>query len=59
MDFQNLSPVRLYCPNCGTIVTGYKSDDGAVRIDCPKCRVKIFSKQQNKKTINLKLTTTK
>lgn len=40
MDYSNLYPVRLYCPNCGKIIEGYKSEDGAVRIDCPKCKVK-------------------
>lgn len=59
MDFSSLYPIRIYCPNCGTIITGYKSEDGAVRIDCPRCRVKIFSKQQNPRTINIKITATR
>lgn len=56
MDFQNLYPVRMYCPNCGHKITGYKGNDGAVRIDCPRCRVKVFSKQKNPRKINLELT---
>lgn len=27
MDYSNLYPVRLYCPNCGKIIEGYKSED--------------------------------
>ena len=30
--------------------------DGAVRIDCPKCKVKVFSKQKNPRKINIELT---
>lgn len=56
MDFQNLYPVRMYCPNCGHKIMGYKGDDGAVRIDCPRCRVKVFSKQKTPRKINLELT---
>ena len=56
MDYSNLYPVRLYCPNCGKIIEGYKSEDGAVRIDCPKCKVKVFSKQKNPRKINIELT---
>lgn len=56
MDFSNLYPVTMFCPNCGHKVTGYKSEDGAVRIECPRCRVKIFSKQKNVKSIKMELT---
>lgn len=34
----------------------YKGEDGAVRIDCPRCKVKIFSKQRNKRKINIEVT---
>lgn len=54
MDFTNLYPVRMCCPNCGHKIVGYKGEDGAVRIDCPRCKVKIFSKQRNKRKINIR-----
>lgn len=56
MDFTNLYPVRMCCPNCGHKIVGYKGEDGAVRIDCPRCKVKIFSKQRNKRKINIEVT---
>lgn len=56
MDFTNLCPVQMFCPNCGKKIIGYKSKDGAVRIDCPTCRVKIFSKKKNEKRIDMELT---
>lgn len=46
----------MYCPNCGQKVRGYKSKDGAVRIDCPRCKIKIFSKQKNRKKVSMELT---
>lgn len=55
MQFSNLTPVQLFCPNCGKLLTGYKSDDGAVRICCDRCRVVIYSKQRNKNEMQLKV----
>ncbi len=49
MDFSNLTPVAMFCPNCGHKVIGYKSDDGALRIQCPKCKVIIYSKYHSRK----------
>lgn len=53
---ENCSPIRLYCPNCGKKVIGYKGVDGAVRIRCSNCFVAIFSKQKNKQEIDIKVT---
>ena len=27
-----------YCPNCGTLVTGYRNEQGSVKAQCRKCR---------------------
>lgn len=56
MDFSNLYPVGIYCPNCGRKIIAYKSDDGALRVICPKCDVKLFSKQRNRREVNIKMT---
>ncbi len=56
MEFKNLYPVQMHCPNCGKQLTGYKSKDGALRIECPRCMVKIFSKRITRKEINIKVT---
>ena len=60
MEFKNLYPVQMHCPNCGKQLTGYKSKDGALRIECPRCMVKIFSKLplQAKKQFNIPCTNT-
>jgi DNA-directed RNA polymerase subunit RPC12/RpoP len=55
MDFSSTSPVRLFCANCGAKIIGYKSSDGALRIDCPRCFIKIFSKQKTPREIDIKL----
>ena len=49
MDFSNLVPVSMHCPNCGHKVTGYKDEDGGVRIKCDICKCVIFSKHHPKK----------
>ncbi|MBQ3041383.1 MAG: hypothetical protein IJD42_07290 [Clostridia bacterium] len=56
MDFSNLEPVQMYCPNCGNKITGYKSEDGALRIMCDRCKVVIFSKRKNVKEFNIRIT---
>ena len=56
MNFEGAVPVKMYCPNCGTKVMGFKSSDGAVKIICSRCAAKIFSKQKSKREIGIKLT---
>ena len=55
MENDNLNIVRMHCPNCGRRLTGYKSEDGAMRIVCPRCKAWIFSKQIAKNRINIKV----
>ncbi len=55
MRFSELTPVQLYCPNCGVKLTGYKGEDGSVRICCNRCKVIIYSKQRNKNEIAIKV----
>lgn len=45
----------MYCANCGAKVAGLKSQDGALRIECPRCGVKIYSKQKNAREVDIKL----
>lgn len=59
MESTQLTPVKLFCPNCGNKVIGYKSDDGAVRITCSKCRVVIYSKPKNPKELAIRVISTK
>ena len=52
MDFEL---VQMFCPSCGHKITGYKGEDGALRIICDRCKVVIFSKQKNKKEFAIKV----
>lgn len=47
--------VRLYCPNCGHRITAYSGADGAVRTECPRCRVALFSKRRGAREIDIKM----
>lgn len=49
MDFSNLVPVSMYCPNCGHKLIGYKDADGGTRIKCDRCKVVMFSKFKSSK----------
>ena len=54
-DNGNGTYVQMFCPNCGTKVMGFKRADGGVRISCPRCSIKIFSKQKNSREVDIKL----
>lgn len=49
------SYVQMYCANCGVKIVGFKGADGAFRITCPRCRIKIYSKQKNLREVDIKL----
>ena len=55
MDFSNLEPVQMFCPNCGRKITGYKDDDGALRIVCDGCKVSIYSKRKTRKKFSIEI----
>lgn len=48
MDRVNLTPLELFCPNCGHRLRGYLNADGATIIHCDRCSVKIYSKKKKK-----------
>lgn len=53
MDFSNLAPVKMYCPNCGHKVTGYKDASGGTKITCDRCGMVIYTKLREKKKESL------
>lgn len=57
MEHKNLYLAQLHCPNCGKQLEGIKCADGALRIMCPRCLVRIFSKQASRREIKIKVTT--
>lgn len=46
MDYSNLMPLEMYCPNCGHKLRGFLNADGATVILCDRCKVKIYSKKK-------------
>ena len=48
MDHLNLKPLRMFCPNCGQILQGFLNEEGATKICCGRCRVKVYSKRVKK-----------
>lgn len=48
MDYSNLMPLELFCPNCGHKLRGFLNDEGATVIQCDRCKVKVYSKKKKK-----------
>lgn len=42
------TPFSWHCPNCGVIVTGYKNQNGDIKVECTRCRVVMVRKIRNK-----------
>ena len=55
MENRKYETVRLYCPNCGHLIVGYKNEDGSMRKICERCKLSVFSKPKNKKVMNIKV----
>ena len=36
---QDWKPFSWYCPDCGELVTGYKGNDGIIKVSCKSCYV--------------------
>ena len=47
--------VSMFCPKCGHKTIGQKRDDGALKLQCDRCKVAIFSKPRNERELNIKL----
>jgi NTP pyrophosphohydrolases containing a Zn-finger, probably nucleic-acid-binding len=59
MSYLGIVPIHMFCPNCGRKLTGYKGEDGAVRMNCQQCKSVIFSKQRSVRETHLKIIATK
>ena len=42
-------PAIIHCPNCGTIVTGYRDDKGCAKIHCETCQANMVTKQVSRR----------
>jgi DNA-directed RNA polymerase subunit RPC12/RpoP len=45
----------MFCPKCGHKIVGQKRDDGALKLQCDRCKVAIFSKPRNERELNIKI----
>lgn len=51
----DLTPVNMYCPNCGHKLSGFQAADGSLQITCKRCRTVVCSKVRNVRTRVLKI----
>ena len=42
-------PFSWHCSNCGNVVTGYKNQNGDIKVQCSKCHVVMIRKFKSKK----------
>ena len=54
MDHNNFKPLQMFCPNCGHLLQGYLNEEGATKICCNRCGVKVYSKRV-KKGVSIKV----
>ncbi len=55
MQQQDYKEVKMYCPNCGQLLMGYKRADGTVFMTCGKCHVVLCSKLVSKKKASIRV----
>lgn len=55
MNFNEWQPFSWHCPNCGNLVTGYKSSDGTIKVECNRCYTVMVRTLKNRRhdTIDL------
>ena len=48
-------PFSWHCPNCGSIVTGYKNQNGDIKVQCGRCKTVMVRRLKNRRhdTIDL------
>ena len=51
--------VSMYCPKCGHKVIGKKREDGALILECRKCKAVMFSKLRGERELNIRLVSNK
>lgn len=41
--------VSMYCPNCATLNTGYKDEEGKVKFQCNRCKMVMVRMYKNRR----------
>lgn len=52
---ESWKPYPMFCPNCGRLNYGYKSEDNRIKYECAQCTVKFVRVQKGRRhdTIDL------
>ncbi|MCD8009019.1 MAG: hypothetical protein LUF68_08860, partial [Clostridiales bacterium] len=48
VEKEEWTPFSWHCPNCGALVTGYKGSDGAISVECSRCRIVMVRRLRSK-----------
>lgn len=43
-------PHEMYCPKCGTLNTGYRNSEDAIRYECKRCNVVFVRTHKNRRS---------
>lgn len=46
---------KWHCPNCGTLVTGFRNEKGDIKADCCTCKVSMILSVKTEKHETLEL----
>lgn len=52
-------PHQMYCPSCGTLNTGYKNGEGAIKYQCKRCQVVFVRSYKNRRSDVIEVCVTK
>lgn len=54
-DSNKWSQEKMYCPNCGKIVVGYKNESDIIKMRCDYCGVILISKHKSRRRIDIQV----
>ena len=55
MSYGKIEASSLHCPNCGVVLTGIRGEDGAMLIECQRCKCVVYSKIHNSNEFMIKI----
>lgn len=51
MQTNSKQPIHSFCKNCGQHLVGYKNASGLIKTECPKCGLRVVSKEMSRRHI--------
>ncbi len=49
-------PTRRHCINCGQVLTGYRNENGLVKLQCARCGLVMVSKRISRRRERIDIT---